>query len=129
MITLDALSLPEDLWWQDETDWTPVVQGESYSVAGSLMVDVEPNIKLAGRPITLVGDETTAWVSRATVLALMALAAVPGAEMELTIHARAFTVMFRHGDGKPVDAEPLVRLSPPADDDYYILKALRLMAV
>jgi hypothetical protein len=126
MITLDAVALPDDLWWEDETDWTPVSQLVEYSVTGSLLIDL--GTKLAGRPITLVGDDSAAWITRATALALMALAADPGKVMTAVIHDRSFQVMFRH-DGKPVDAEPLVRISPPADDDYYILKGLRLLVL
>lgn len=126
MITLDAVSLPDDLWWEDETDWTPVSQATEYSTTGSLLIDI--GVKQAGQPITLVGDESTAWVSRATVLALMDLAAVPAQEMTLILHDRSFQVIFSH-DGKPVDAEPLVRISPPGDTDYYILKGLRLLVL
>lgn len=127
MITLNELNLPLYLWWEDETDWTPVEQSVGYSTTGSLLIDL--STKLAGRPITLVGDDKTAWATRATVKALMDLAAVPGKQMVLVLHEQNFTVMFRHSEGKPVDAEPLVRINPPADDDYYILKAIRLMAV
>ncbi len=127
MITLDGLTLPVYLFWQDETDWTPVQQTTEYSTTGALLIDLAT--KQAGRPITLVGDEQTAWITRATALALMAMAANPGKEMTLILHDRSFQVMFRHSDGKPIDAEPLVRISPPADDDYYILKALRLMVL
>ena len=83
----------------------------------------------SGRPITLVGGDDRAWTNRATVLALMAKAATPGAEMTLTLNdARTYTVMFRHGDGKPVDARPVVAFNTLADDDYYTL-TLRLMEI
>lgn len=127
MITLDAITLPEDLHWEDETDWTPVEQSQEYSLAGSLVLDA--GVKQAGRPITLVGGDDRAWTNRATVLALMAKAATPGAEMTLTLNdARTYTVMFRHGDGKPVDARPVVAFTGLSDADYYTL-TLRLMEV
>lgn len=127
MISLDSINLPEDLWWADETDWTPVAQGTEYATTGSLMVDVSS--KQAGQPITLVGDDQTAWVTRATVLALQELAADPGLEMTLVVHSRTFTAIFSHDGGKPIDAEPLVRISPPQDSDYYIIRALRFLAL
>lgn len=127
MITLDTLTLPDDLWWEDETDWTPVAQTVGYSTTGSLLIDLAT--KLAGRPITLVGDESTAWITRSTALALMTLAADPGKVMTLVIDLRSFQVMFSHENGKPIDTEPLVRISPPADDDYYILKGLRFLVL
>ncbi|MBU1564222.1 MAG: hypothetical protein KJ630_01170 [Proteobacteria bacterium] len=124
MISLDTITLPTDLWWEDETDWTPVDQETEYSTTGALLVDLAT--KQAGRPITLVGDRSTAWVSRTTVLALMALAADPGLVMTLIIDTRSFQVMFRH-EGKPVDAVPVVRISPPAATDFYYLNALRFL--
>jgi len=127
MNTLDAVTLPDDIWWEDEIDWTPVEQTVEYSTTGALLIDLAT--KQAGRPITLIGDERTAWITRATALALQALAAVPGKQMTLVIHGQQFTVMFRHEEMKALDTEPLVRITPPDDSDYYILKALKLMAV
>ena len=127
MISLDSINLPEDLWWSDETDWTPVAQATEYGTTGALLVDV--STKLAGQPITLVGDDQTAWVTRATVLSLQELAADPGLEMTLVLHGRTFTVIFSHEGGKPIDAEPVVRISPPQDSDYYIIRALRFLAL
>ena len=126
MNTLDDITLPDDIWWQDETDWTPVEQNESYSTTGALLLDV--SVKQAGRPITLGGDDDI-WITRATALALQEKAAQPDLEMALTLYQATYTVRFRHADGKPVDAVPVVRITPPADTDYYILRALRLMAV
>jgi len=126
MIALDAITLPDDLWWEDETDWTPVEQTAEYSTTGALLIDVAT--KQAGQPITLVGDETTAWITRATALALGTLAANPGAAMTLVIHDRSFQVIYSHS-GKPVDLEPLVRICPPADTDYYIVKGLRFLVI
>ena len=124
---LDTITLPVDLHWEDETDWTPVEQSQEYSLAGSLVLDA--GVKQAGRPITLAGGDDRAWASRATVLALMAKAATPGTEMTLTLNdARTFTVMFRHGDGKPVDAKPVIPYNAPDAADYYTL-TLRLMEV
>ncbi|KJS02240.1 MAG: hypothetical protein VR65_06245 [Desulfobulbaceae bacterium BRH_c16a] len=127
MNTLDEVTLPDDIWWEDEIDWTPVEQTVEYSTTGALLIDLAT--KQAGRPITLVGDEKTAWITRATALALQALAAVPGKQMDLALHGQQFTVMFRHEEKKALDTEPLVRITPPDDGDYYILKALKLMAV
>ena len=126
-ITLDGIELPEDLWWEDETDWTPVAQSDTeFSVTGSLMIDT--GVKQAGRPITLAGAEDASIVARSTILALMAKVAIPAHEMTLAIDARSFTVVFRHGDGNPVEAVPMYKKSPPADEDYYWL-TIRLLEV
>ncbi|BCL59972.1 hypothetical protein DGMP_06650 [Desulfomarina profundi] len=128
MITLDTIELPEELYWQDETAWVPVQQPEpARSLDGSLLV--EPATMQGGRPITLVGGEDSAWVSYATVKALLAYASVAGKVMTLTLgDGREFDVMFRYHDGGPVSATPLFDSLPLADDDEFIL-TLRLMEV
>ena len=125
-ITLDTITLPDDLLWPDETDWSPVVQTIDHTLTGSLLV--ETAAKLAGRPITLGGDEGSSWMSRVDVLALMALAAVPGKVMVLDYHGRTFNVVFRHHDPPALDAAAIVPMVPPADADWYSLR-LKLMAV
>ena len=125
-ITLDTTTLPADLNWVDETEWSPVEQTICHTLTGSLLV--EASAKLAGRPISLGGDAEASWISRATVLELMAMAAVPGKTMTLDYHGRIFVVAFRHHDPPALEAEPIVPLIPPADEDWYSLK-LKLMAV
>lgn len=126
-IILDTITLPPDLWWEDETDWSPVAQSDTeFSISGSLLVDT--SLKLSGRPITLSGDESSSWVPRSTVLAVMALAAVPGKTFTLNLNGRLFTVMFFYGDGKPVEAVPVYKTSPPADGDTYQI-TIRLIEV
>lgn len=126
-ITLGTITLPTDLHWSDEFDWTPVAQSAEYTLAGSLAI--ETGVMQAGRPITLEGGDDRAWATRATVLLLQAKAALPGEEMLLTLNdARTFTVCFRHGDGAPVEARPIVPYNTPAAGDYYAI-TLRLMEV
>jgi hypothetical protein len=55
-------TLSDRLQWTDEYDWSPVEQSAEYSTEGMLLVDVA--VKLAGRPITLDGVETAAWITR-----------------------------------------------------------------
>lgn len=126
MIQLEDITLPDDLRWIDETDWSPVEQSTEYSLAGALVV--EAAVKQAGRPITLEGYGGDVWVPRSTVLALQTLAAIPGREMTLALWGSTYTVMFRYHDGLPVTAEPVVPISPPAAADWYTL-TVRLMEV
>lgn len=128
MITLESIAIPSlgDLHWADEIEWTPVMQGTEFSTTGALLVDL--SVKQAGRPITLVGGEQMAWITRATLLELQALAADPGREMALVLHDRTFTVIFSH-DGKPIEAEPIMRIVPPLDTDIYVLSAVRFLAL
>ncbi|PIE72294.1 MAG: hypothetical protein CSA20_08500 [Deltaproteobacteria bacterium] len=126
MITLDDITLPGELVWVDELDWTPVAQAVSYTLAGSLMV--ESSAKLAGRPITLSRGDGDAWITRATLLLLMAMVEEPGRVMTLTLHdGREFSVMFRQGD-KPLEAQQVAERSEPQSGHYYTC-TLRLMEV
>ena len=127
-ITLDTINLPEELYWQDETDWVPVEQPEpERGLDGSL--HVEPATVSGGRPITLTSSENSGWVSYQTVKALLALASIAGKVMTLTLaDNREFDVMFRYHDGGPVSMTPVFLTLPLADNDECIL-TLRLMEV
>ena len=97
-ITLNLITLPPGLRFEDEFAWSPLAQANEYSLTGSLLV--EQTTRLAGRPITLVGGQQFAWLTRSEVSALKALLDT-GAEMTLTLHdARSFTVL-------PAAEEPL----------------------
>ena len=127
MITLDTIELPADLFWQDETEWTPVEQSQEFSLGGALLI--EQGTKLAGRPITLAGSDNVAWVKRSVIEALMVEAAKTDHQMTLTLEdGQEFTVMFSHEHGKPLTAEPVIRKLPPESEDYYTL-IIRLMEI
>lgn len=87
-----TLALSDHLAWTDEFSWSPVEQSTEYSTTGALMVDLGE--KLAGRPITLEGTETRAWISRATCVALQAWAKLKGAEFELVLRGVSHVVIF-----------------------------------
>jgi hypothetical protein len=112
MITLTyngtTATLSDRLQWSDEYDWSPVEQSTEYSTAGALLVDV--GLMLAGRPITLQGAETAAWISRALCDTLAAWAALPGITLTLTLRGVAHQVMFDHAQ-KGFEAKPIWRLS------------------
>ncbi|WP_263080055.1 hypothetical protein [Endozoicomonas sp. Mp262] len=78
---LDHIELPDDLLWVDEFDWNPVAQDIDRSLTGALMV--QEQAKLYGRPITLTGGDEAGWVTRATILELMALVETPNRVMTL----------------------------------------------
>lgn len=102
-----TVDLTDRLAWQDEFSWSPVEQATTYGTDGTLLVDTAH--KLAGRPYTLVGTETVAWIDRAKCGLLEAWAAVPGREMKLVLRGVARTVIFDHARGGFV-AQPLWHL-------------------
>ncbi len=121
-----SITLPDDLEWSDEYAWSAVEQSAEYGVTGALVVDVGARLK--GRPITLTGRDY-AWVTRATLELLRALANTPGLALTLTLaDARAFNVMFRLQDGPGVEAAAVRFAAPMAADDVYTI-TLNLMEI
>lgn len=101
------LALSDRLDWTDEFDWHPVEQATAYSTTGALLIDVAT--RQAGRPITLQGTDTQAWMRRADMLQLAALAAIPGAQLTLVLRGVARQVVFDHAQGG-FSAQPVWRL-------------------
>ena len=122
---LSTIELPPDLHWQDEL-WSPVAQQTEYTIGGAMVV--EPAAKLAGRPVTLVGDDKHSWIRRETLEALLSFAAMPGQVFTLTLHDKTFSVMMRHQD-TAIEAEPIFPAIPLAGNHWYNNFTLRLMII
>ena len=116
-ITLDTITLPLDLVWVDEYQWTPIQQKSEYTLTGAHLV--QTGAKQAGRPVTLAGGAEHGWATKAEVDALVAKLGV--AAMTLTLHdGRQFSVLWRH-EQTPIEAHPVVDLANPGADDLYAL--------
>lgn len=117
-ITLDDLTLPESLDWQDEFEWAPVAQTITPTLTGAIVV--EENEAPEGRDITLVSDGA-AWAKRSLVNQLKDKESLLNTAMSLTLHdGREFTVIWRR-DPVGVDAKQVMRNAAPSDDDFYEL--------
>lgn len=103
-----TLDLGDRLDWADEYAWSPVQQSTEYSTTGALLVDV--GVKAAGRPITLQGEQTAAWLSRALCDTLKSWAALPAITLTLTLRGLPHSVMFDHAQ-KGFEARPIWRLA------------------
>ncbi|WP_275100151.1 hypothetical protein [Sedimenticola hydrogenitrophicus] len=130
MITLSdgttTLELPGDFDWPDEYTWQSVVQDAGYTLTGALVV--ETATKQAGRPITLVGADDRAWVTRADLEQLRTWADIPGQELTLTLRGTSYTVLFRHQDTAIDAVEQILFVEDPAAGTYYSL-TLRFMEI
>lgn len=116
VLTLNSVSLPLDLVWVDEFDWTPTEQHQTRSLTGALVVETAQ--KSAGRPITLSDGTAPVFVNKATVGALFTLLDTV-TPMTLTVQdGRTFSVIFRHED-KPLEAKPIIDYQVMDDTDYY----------
>lgn len=133
-ITLGGVALPDGLRWADEFAWSPRVQSTDWSLTGALLV--EEAEKQAGRPITLVGGRTWAWMTRESLLDLQAqLDSAPDTGLTLVLHdGRTFQVLPRMESSGALQAAPLPRIlesgyADPSDDDWYYLDELRLLEI
>lgn len=99
--------ISDRLQWTDEYDWSPVEQATAYGTTGALLVDVA--LKQAGQPITLVGTDTAAWITRALCDTLQAWARLPGIELDLVLRGATHRVIFDHARGG-FSAQPVWRL-------------------
>jgi hypothetical protein len=116
---LDNLTLPEDLIWIDEFDWSPIEQSQSYSITGALII--ETGTKQAGKPITLSGGQDFGVIGRADLKQLQAKL-TKTTPLVLTLNdTRTFNVIFNHAKN-PIDAKPWIDYSTPDDADFYTLK-------
>jgi len=123
--TLDAISLPRGMVWVDELDWVPAETSTEYSITGALLV--QSYERLAGRPITLQGEEGAGWIRRDVLLSLRAAASVPGDVLPLTLaDGRTFSVMF--APGNPITARPIARPELPPNTHPYVA-TVRLIEV
>lgn len=122
-----TLTLDPDLFWEDEFAWAPVEQAMEYSLTGRPLIDI--GARLAGRPITLRNyDDGSAWMTRADMAQLAAWASVPGQRLTLNLRGTTHLVMFRHHDGGPYSADPVVFYSDAEPTDW-VLATVRLMTV
>ncbi|KMQ75304.1 hypothetical protein [Marinobacter subterrani] len=117
-----SLTLPPDMQWTDEFGWTPVEHSTDYSATGSLIV--QEGERQDGRPITLAtGDGRV--LTRAELLQLYALAAIPNQVLTLTLWGRTFSVMFRR---PALEAQELYRQANPGTDHPYTV-TINLMEI
>jgi len=133
-ITLGAITLPAGLRWIDELDWSPTVQSIDYTVVGALIV--QEGVRLAGRPITLVGGIDFIRITRANLLTLAAALDAAAAGITLTLHdARTFSVLPRRDESAgPLSAHPVPIVldsgpANPATTTLYYIEAIRLIAI
>lgn len=122
-----AVELNPDLYWSDENNWLPVEQTVQRTVTGAVIVSTAPRLK--GRSITLAPqNETSGWMTRATVEALRNWGAVPGKVLTLTLRGINYSVIFRHHDSPAVDATPIVHYRDTEAADWYSV-TLKFMEV
>lgn len=113
-----TISLPDDLFFENEFDWFSVGQTQEYSLTGDLII--EESVKQNGRPITLVGAENKSWIEKTTLDALTASAQIPNLKMTLSlISGQSFTVRWDLSKEKAIEATKLWMEFPHETGDYW----------
>jgi len=105
-----------DLVWDGEFSSPSVAGTSERAIDGHLVV--QSQALLGGQPLTLVGGVDSGWLARSTVIALKALAAVPGAVYTVTLaDSRTFQASF--DPAAPPEFSPVSPRSAPASDSWY----------
>lgn len=120
--TLEELSLPNDLLWEDEFDWSSVLSDQAHTTTGALIIDQW--VKQAGRPISLrPADDEMAWVPRSTASKLVEWANTTNTtftlEFEYPTDTRTFTVIFDTSKDQPVKAVPVAGFPGHRLEDWF----------
>lgn len=125
-----TIDLGERLIWTDEHAWQPPEMALDRGTLGDLHVHVRA--RTSGRPITLKGVDSNAWISRANVLTLQSWAALPGEVFTLRLRGLDRPVMFDHSREPAVDAAPIwphLLDGEFADPDLWHLPTLKFIEV
>lgn len=122
-----TLELHRDLYWEDEFGWSSVEQTVERTLTGALLVSL--GVRQYGRPITLRShDDRSAWLTRADMAQLALWAEIPGRRLTLILRGQTHSVIFRHHEGPPFEARPVVFYSDAALGDY-VLATIRFITV
>lgn len=125
VLTLDGLSLPLDLLWTDEFDWTPTEQHQTRTLTGALVF--ETAARQGGRPITLQGGQDYGWATKSQVSSAYDKLTITTPLTLVLPDTRTFNVRFRHEE-TPIDANQVVDYRIPDNTDFYLL-TIRLITV
>lgn len=125
-ITINTVTMPPGLMWDDEYKWSAVDQQMTYSTTGNPLFDI--GVKQAGRPMTLIPPPTTNWITRGEVKELLAMAGVPGADIAVNFRGRTFICRFSYEDKEgPIQVEQLAKVYPEEDTDFFEIKKICLL--
>lgn len=85
-------NLGDRLIWTDEFRYSAVEKVIETGTKGALMV--HQGVRVAGRPITLDGVESKAWITRALCASLQAWSDLPNIFLTLTLRGVSRSVIF-----------------------------------
>lgn len=125
-ITLNGITLSPGMVWEERHHSQGVVQILDQTISGGSVVFSRAHIGV--KSITLRSLEDQGWLEYTVVLALAALADVPGAIYTLVIGSEQFSTMFRHHDAPALEFDPIIPRGVPLAGDYF-RGTIRLMSI
>jgi len=126
-ITLDSMTLPDELLWLDEFDWSDIKSKNKYTIQGRLVIEESSIVASKGRPITLASEN--AWMDRGDLKILFGWTQEINKIMTLTMHDNEFfTVGFRHWDLPVLEIQSITQ-TPFRTDDVLYAVSIKLVIV
>lgn len=102
-----TIALSDRLQWVNEMSWSDIEQATEYATNGALMVDQAE--KLAGQSIELDGNDSQAWLSRATCLQIYQWRRLKAVSFTLVLRGVERQVIFDH-EKIGFEAQPVWKL-------------------
>ena len=102
--TLNGLPL-DHMQWVDQHSWQPGTQIIGRTLSGTLVA--WGGSLDAGRPVTLVIQEGSSWLTLAEATAIKELAVNPGDTYPLVWNDEEFTVMFRYDEPPAIQLDAI----------------------
>lgn len=119
-ISLDTLTLPDELIWIDEFNWNPIRVEEKYSLSGIRNLSESLLPTDSGRPITLTSDNS--WIDRQDLITLHNWSRLKNHTMVLTLHDDStYNVRFKHNEAPVIEYENLLSTAYVDEDTIYKL--------
>ena len=127
MITLNGVSLPTALWWEDEFTYSATKQTRTDTPSGNVIL--QRGKMLEGKPITLTGKSTTTWLTRAVLLDIVALFKLTD-PLTLNYRGTEYLVKVALNESGYFVATPLKQDRDTLEDDgMYYIETLKLIEV
>jgi hypothetical protein len=116
---LGGISFDHTPLWVDRNKYPDAVSETVTAIDGTeIVVSAARGVHY---PVTLESTQETGWLRGATVAALRALSAVPGAYYTLVLNGTSYIVRFRNEQsGGAIQMETLLTHSNPGDDDWWV---------
>lgn len=128
---IDGINLPQldALKWADEYEWSPVAQTQDRGVTGSFIV--QEQLKLHGRPITLIGEPDSNWIQKEDLDLIRAREILVNHEFDVTLpDGQTFHCKFNRNGGAAIRASQVFAWEGiPGPATHYTIQTLRLITV